>query len=401
MSSSFPTSTSFGIGLTLVIALILLSSHFTVIDAQQQLLTSQSEEVGNRITTPAATKLQSTNDSFSIQVPDGWIAYDINNSTSELSEEITRGYGLIAQLCSQEEQQQRAEAFSNNASGSTSNNSCQGAQEEVVHIVRYPDLDTRLLANNITTANNNITISDNIVSYQLQKLQEAGYRSMRIIATTDMAVNLTNPHTSETIAILPAKLVEMTYGTNIAPNEIRRGYLFSTATNSTTPNPDTTKGYALFYEGNSTTTNATAAIMNMAGSLSLPTPIQQLFDSFELTVAPELAPTSLQQVAQSAEFTAEDPTDDDDDDDNGGSNDDDDDDNGGSNDDDDDDNGGSNDDNDCENIGGTSCDDDYDGDSDDGGDDGGNDDDDDDNGGSNDDNDCENIGGTSCDDDYG
>src|SRR5918992_310366 len=385
MSTSFPTSTSSGIGLTLVIALILLASNFTVIDAQQQQqITSQPEEFGNEITTQAATIFQSANDSFRMQVPDGWIAHDINNSTSTMSEETRLGYGLLAQLCSEEEQQQGAGGVSTNAGGSASNNinsndRCQGAQEEVVHIIRYPDLNTRLLPNNITSINNNMTTTDNIVSFQLQKLQEAGYRSMRIIISTDMAVNLTNPQTNERIATLPAKLVEITYGTNAAPNEIRRGYLVSTATNSTTPNIGTTKGYALFYEGNSTTTNAVAAIMNMSGSLPLPTPIQQLFDSFELIVAPELAPTPVQQVAQPVEFTAED--------------DDDDDDNDGGNDDDDDDNDGGNDDNDCVNIGGTSCDDDYDGDSDDAGNDGGNDDDDDDNGEGNDDNDCVNIGG--------
>ncbi len=308
MSASFPTSTSSGIGLTLVIALILLASNFTVIDAQQQQqqqqqMTSQPEELGNVITTPAATIFQSANDSFRIQIPDGWIAHDINNSTSAMTEETRLGYGLLAQLCSEEEQQQGAGGVSTNASGSASNNinsndRCQGAQEEVVHIIRYPDLNTRLLPNNITTTNNNMTTTDNIVSYQLQKLQEAGYRSMRIIISTDMAVNLTNPQTNERIATLPAKLVEMTYQTNTAPNEIRRGYLVSTATNATTPHIGTTKGYALFYEGNSTTTNAVAAIMNMSGSLPLPIPIQQLFDSFELTVAPELAPTPVQQVAQ-------------------------------------------------------------------------------------------------------
>src|SRR3712207_8831072 len=87
MSASFPTSISSGIGLTLVIALILLASNFTLIDAQQQQLTSQPEELGNEITTPAATIFQSANDSFRIQVPDGWIAHDIDNSTSAISEE--------------------------------------------------------------------------------------------------------------------------------------------------------------------------------------------------------------------------------------------------------------------------------------------------------------------------
>src|ERR687893_60693 len=319
MSASFPTSTSSGIGLTLVIALILLASNFTVIDAQQQQqqqgqLTSQPEDLGNGITTPAATIFHSANDSFRIQIPDGWIAHDINNSTSAMTEETRLGYGLIAQLCSQEEQQQGAGGVSANTAGSTnndntsSNNSCQGAQEEVIHIIRYPDLDTRLLANNVTTINNNsTTTTDNIISYQLQKLQEVGYRSMRIVTTTDMTINLTNPFTNETVITLPAKLVEITYGTNFAPNEIRRGYFVTTATNATAPNPGDIKGYSVFYEGNSTATNATTTAMVTPASTSLPAPAQvtQVFDSFELLLSPELVQVLPLQTAQSAE-TAED-----------------------------------------------------------------------------------------------
>src|SRR5918992_841780 len=378
MSASFPTSTSSGIGLTLVIAVILLASNFTVIDAQQQQeqLTSQPEDLGNGITTPAATIFQSANDSFRIQIPDGWITHDINNSTSAMTEETRLGYGLIAQLCSQEEQQQGAGGVSANTAGSTnndntsSNNSCQGAQEEVIHIIRYPDLDTRLLANNVTTINDNgTTTTDNIISYQLQKLQEVGYRSMRIVTTTDMTINLTNPFTNETVITLPAKLVEITYGTNFAPNEIRRGYFVTTATNATAPNPGDIKGYSVFYEGNSTATNATttAAIVTPAStSLPAPTQIAQVFDSFELLLAPELVQVLALQTAQSAE-TAEDEEDaeaedDDDDGDDNGGDDDDGDDNGGD-DDDGDDNGGDDDGgdlDDCTVVGGTSPSDDCD-----------------------------------------
>jgi hypothetical protein len=394
MSASFPTSTSSGIGLTLVIAIILLASNFTVIDAQQQQqqqqqgqLTSQPEDLGNGITTPAATIFHSANDSFRIQIPDGWIAHDINNSTSAMTEETRLGYGLIAQLCSQEEQQQGAGGVSANTAGSTnndntsSNNRCQGAQEEVIHIIRYPDLDTRLLANNVTTINDNsTTTTDNIISYQLQKLQEVGYRSMRIVTTTDMTVNLTNPFTNETVTTLPAKLVEITYGTNFAPNEIRRGYFVTTAANATAPNPGDIKGYSVFYEGNSTATNATTTAIVTPASTSLPAPTQiaQVFDSFELLLAPELVQVLALQTAQSAE-TAEDTTDDEEDAE-AEDEDDDGDDNGGD-DDDGDDNGG---------------------DDDDGDDNGGDDDDGDDNGGDDDGgdlDDCTVVGGTSPSDD--
>jgi hypothetical protein len=102
----------------------------------------------------------------------------------------------------------------------------------------------------------------------------------------------------------------MTYGTNFAPNEIRRGYFISTATNATAPNLGTTKGYSVFYEGNSTTSAATATEITTAASGSLPLPLPlavgQVFDSFELIAPPE--------VAQAADTEETDETNEEDDD---------------------------------------------------------------------------------------
>jgi hypothetical protein len=253
-------------------------------------------------TTPAApvalaptTTFQSTDsDSFRVQVPGGWVIHDVNNTGSALLEESTRGYGLLAQLCPKEDQQQEAalpnvsgRITTNSSSSSIStNNICLGAQE-VIHIIRYPDLETRIQAANAVTTNNDMT-TDNILSYHLQKLQEVGYRNIQIVASADMTVNITNPQTNQTTATAPAKLLEMTYSTNSAPDEIRTGYLISTATDMTPPKLGTTKGYSVFYEGNSTTiTEITTAF----GSLPplLPPTVGQVFDSFELIAAPEVA----------------------------------------------------------------------------------------------------------------
>src|SRR5215213_3191357 len=315
------SSTAIGLTVTAIaIAIILLASNFTITNAQQS-LTSQPGEIDNETTT-----FQSTTDSFGVRVPEGWVIHDLNNTGSALLEETRQGYGILAQLCPEEEQQQGAATSLTNASGDGGNTSlsCEPSENGVIHIVRYPDLDTRLLANNVTFDDNMST--DNILSYHLQKLQEVGYRSIQIINTTDMTLNLTSPQTNETIATVPAKLVEMKYGTNSAPpNETRTGYFISTATNVTAPNLGTTKGYALFYEGNSTTnantTAATAAEITTAiaaasGSLLpplLPPAVGQVFDSFELLAASEGV---AQEAAQAAEIA-----DDDDDganDDNGG-----------------------------------------------------------------------------------
>jgi hypothetical protein len=355
--------------LTVAIAVILLTSNFTLINAQQQAqqLTAQPRVVENGATT-AATTFQSTNDSFRVHVPDGWLIQDVNNSGSALLEEGTKGYGILAQLCPEKEQQQQALpiASGNTSNGSSniseSNNSCRGSQEEVIHIVRYPDLDTRLLANNVTS-NDNMT-AENVLSYHLQKLQEVGYRDIQIVNGTETTLNLTDAQTNQTIATVPAKLVEMTYRTNFAPTEIRGGYLMSTATSATPPNVGTIKGYSIFYEGRPVAAEITLASGNLSPLPS--TPVGQAFDSFELIAAPEVAQAIAQEVqaAQTAEGEGNDDDnggggDGDDDDDNGGGaggggndNDNDDDNGGGGDGDDDDDNGGGGDGNDDDNGGG-------------------------------------------------
>jgi hypothetical protein len=78
--------------LTATIAFILLAANFTITNAQplqQQQLTSPTGEIRNTTTSTAtaATTFQSTNDSFSIQVPDGWVIQDLNNTSSALLNE--------------------------------------------------------------------------------------------------------------------------------------------------------------------------------------------------------------------------------------------------------------------------------------------------------------------------
>src|ERR671911_230475 len=272
--------------ITAFAVIILAVANFTIIDAQQQQLlpTNQPPVIQN-----GTTLFQSTNDSFRVQVPEGGVIHDVNNTGSMLLEEVTQGYGILAQLCPQEQQQ----IFSN-VCGSIFNSSSARFEEDIIHIIRYPDLDARLQfalgvsANNITT--------DNILSYHVQKLQEVGYRNIEIVNSTETTVNVTNAQTNQTIAIVPAKAVEMTYVTNFAPNENRAGYFILTATNATAPIPEMTKGYTIFYEGNSTATNATSVIQTTttaSGYLSppLPAPVRQVFDSFELIAAEEVAQT--------------------------------------------------------------------------------------------------------------
>src|SRR5215212_6773049 len=330
VSSRSLVSPAMTIGISLVavlaIAIILLAPNITITNAQQQ------EPLISRPPTAVSqngTRLvEDAEDSFRLQVPEGWIIHDVNNTGSILSEESTQGYGILAQLCPQEQQQQQQAALPN-ADGNSSRtfNSCDQSENDIIHIVRYPDLDNRLqVGNNGTTANNNNMTIDNILLYHMQKLGEVGYRGIEIVNSTDTTLNVTDPQTNQTITIVPAKFVEMTYSTVSAPNEIREGYFILTATKTTAPNPGMTKGYSIFYEGTSTaagaataatiqkTTTTTAASVSLAPIIPpAAAAVQQIFDSFELIAAQEvvqdmLAAQSEQTQQQQVVGEEEEPT---------------------------------------------------------------------------------------------
>src|ERR671918_181524 len=299
------------ISAVVAIAIIIFAANVPIINAQQ--MTNQPTVSQN-----GTTLFQSTEDSFRLQVPDGWVIQDVNNTGSTLSNESVQGYAILAQLCPQEEQEEEEQAALSNVSGrGDTTTSCQGSEGDIIHIVRYPDLDTRLqVPNNITTNNGNLTI-DNILSYHMQKLQEVGYRNITIVNSTYTSVNLTNPQTNQTVSIVPAQFVEIQYSSAAAvvssPNQIREGYFILTATNATAPNPGMTKGYSIFYEGTFTAPGAatvatiqetTATTATPSGSLE-PTLssalVRHMFDSFELIAAPEVIQDMLAAQSEQAQ----------------------------------------------------------------------------------------------------
>ena len=305
-----PAMTIALIATVVAIAIILLAPNtITITNAQQQQqppLNSQPPA----LTQNRTTIFQSTEDGVRLSVPQGWVIHDVNNTGSILSEESVQGYAILAQLCPQEEEQA---ALSNVSGRGNTTTGCQGSEGEIIHVVRYPDLDTRLFANNATTttANNSmITTTDNILTYHLQKLQEVGYRSMQIVNSTDMTLNVTNAQTNQTIVTVPGQFVEMTYNTASSPNETREGYFILTATNATRPNVGMTKGYSVFYEGgNSSTAAATADTTTSSGSLALgplAAPVREVFDSFEMVavVAPTEQPLTVEISSNDTEAIA-------------------------------------------------------------------------------------------------
>src|SRR5215217_6144849 len=316
-SSRSLVSPAMTIGINLVavlaIAIILLAPNIITNAQQQEPLISRPPTA---VSQNGTRLVEDAEDSFRLQVPEGWIIHDVNNTGSILSKESTQGYGILAQLCPQEQQQQQRAALPN-AGGNSSRtfNSCDQSENDIIHIVRYPDLDNRLqVGNNGTTANNNNMTIDNILLYHMQKLEEVGYRGIDIVNSTATTLNVADPQTNQTITTVPAKFVEMTYSTVSAPNETREGYFILTATNATAPNPGMTKGYSIFYEGTSTaagaataatiqkTTTTTAASVSLAPIIPpAAAAVQQIFDSFELIAAQEVVQDMLAAQSEQAQ----------------------------------------------------------------------------------------------------
>ena len=69
---------------------ILLPSNITIINAQQPPPSSQPAVNQNQ---PSSPMFQSTEDSFRVRVPEGWVVRDVHNTGFMLLSEVLQGYG--------------------------------------------------------------------------------------------------------------------------------------------------------------------------------------------------------------------------------------------------------------------------------------------------------------------
>lgn len=233
--------------LVLTIAIFLLG-NIPVMNAQ--VLSNQPVTPQERDST-----FQSITDNFSIAIPDGWLLQDVyNTDTDTLLDEMMQGLRLLAQLCPEEQAVADIEGTY----------SCEESNESV-YIQRYPNLaDEPEFA---SIVNSNITNGD-LLDYRIVKLQNLGYSEISILQKSNMTINVTDTETNETIAIVPANLIELRY--NNANSSDTRGYFMLAATNVTS-NVGMISGYILSYE-------ADAATLPSGGP---PEPIQWIFQSFE------------------------------------------------------------------------------------------------------------------------
>jgi PKD repeat protein len=298
----------------ILISFTILASNINAIQAQQQ----DQGFIRQPSTIEIITTAESTTDNYRLNVPQGWIIQDVNNTGAALVSEVLQGFGILAQLCSEQPQETTSRngvmnlSSSNTTSSmSETSKSCRDAQEEVIHIVRYPNLGAKLGIDPVDIITNEDITTDTILAYQMQKLQEVGYRDIRIMDSADTAINVdisAGLGGNDTIsATVPAKLVGMTYSTNLDPYERKTGYFISTATDATTRNLGMITGYGIFYEGTSTLSTSSSIpsttsipddeeVLTAISSMLPPEPVREVFDTFELIAGADV----VQAIAQDA-----------------------------------------------------------------------------------------------------
>src|SRR6266511_1306411 len=108
ISSPLSLKPATALALTAAVAIVILftANNVTITNAQQpqqpQPPTSQPAVTQNRT---SSSLFQSTEDGFRVQVPDGWVIHDMKNTGYSLLTEVLQGYGVLAQLCPEEQQQ--------------------------------------------------------------------------------------------------------------------------------------------------------------------------------------------------------------------------------------------------------------------------------------------------------
>ena len=298
----------------ILISFTFLASNITIIHAQQQ---GDQQVISQPSTIEIMTTAESTTDNFRLRIPEGWVIQDMNNTGAALVSEVLEGFGILAQLCPEDQQQVSSPDeginMSNNSSATMAdNNSCLDDQGDVIRIVRYPNLGAKLGFDSEDIITNEDITTDAILAYQMQKLQEAGYQDISIVDSADTALNVDLSASlggNDTVpATVPAKLVEITYSTNLDPTETKRGYFISTATDATTRNSGMITGYGIFYEGTSifspgsplpsTTSTAVEEEGEETGPASIssilpPEPVGEVFDTFELIAGEDVAQDAL------------------------------------------------------------------------------------------------------------
>ena len=129
------TSTAMVLTAATIITILFATNLPTIANAQQQQQPSTKLQL---LRTEHYIKVPM--DNFRVQLPEGWVIQDVNNTGSALEAEVLHGYGILAQLCPEEQQQTAPDVGGNRSVSSTFSSICQDSKGNIIHIVRYPNL---------------------------------------------------------------------------------------------------------------------------------------------------------------------------------------------------------------------------------------------------------------------
>jgi hypothetical protein len=237
--------------LSLIATVLVFASAVVIADAQE--LSSIPLVIENGTFENAA-------DGFRVQVPNGWVVQDIDNL--HLPNYLTRneaGFSVLAIICPQQEAMQAIGGLYN---CEQSVSSVELAYDRLGH---RPEFE--LIENPIS-----ITPED-FLAFIVKEMQGRNYTNIHIINSTDLTINITSPEDpATTVLTAAAKLVEMTYQSNLEPTGLRSYSILATIPENSVPGlRQVLSGYSVIYEGPAATTP----------SGSLPSTVQQIFQSLE------------------------------------------------------------------------------------------------------------------------
>ena len=232
---------------------------------QQQLIPSLVEYSNNYY--------QNAMDGFRVQIPKGWVIYDLDNTglaALGLAEQL--GYELLAVLCPQDEALP--------AIGGTYRCPIESNPSTTfVSLFRYSNLYDRREFAPIIAQNKTINISD-LFAFHIQRTEEGGVTNIQIQKTglknnNMTTINVIDPTTNQTVETAPIMVAEFSYG---PPELALSSYLSSK------------RDLVLLALSNDTNTGLVVdpILQQENETLStLPPPVQQILDSFELVILPK------------------------------------------------------------------------------------------------------------------
>lgn len=203
---------------------------------------------------------QNPEDGFRVHVPDGWVVQDVDSfHLPSFRAANEAGFLILAIICPQQDALQ--------GNGGLYNCEQSESSVEILHdrLSHRPEFEVIEDPTNITT--------DDFLASMIEEMQGRNYTDIQIIKSIDLTINITSPEDPNTaIRKVPAKFVEMTYQPGLGLAYMRSYSILATIPESPRPGlRQVVSGDYVTYEGPAATTSPS----------SPPTPVQQIFQSFE------------------------------------------------------------------------------------------------------------------------